>query len=88
MASSQPGRQFCHCCSAEISPQLPDYISPRCESGFIEELPEETRNTENSSNSATAPTDQNRQPLGSGQTKRKYTPFPPYKSQRNTEVQG
>ncbi|XP_036597388.1 E3 ubiquitin-protein ligase RNF126 isoform X1 [Trichosurus vulpecula] len=62
-ASPQPGRYFCHSCSAEISPRLPDYICPRCESGFIEELPEESRNTENSSNSATAPTDQNRQPF-------------------------
>uniref|UniRef100_A0A670K5A1 RING-type E3 ubiquitin transferase n=1 Tax=Podarcis muralis TaxID=64176 RepID=A0A670K5A1_PODMU len=42
-ASPQPGRYFCHCCSAEIAPRLPDYICPRCESGFIEELPEEPR---------------------------------------------
>ncbi|XP_014322668.1 E3 ubiquitin-protein ligase RNF126 isoform X4 [Myotis yumanensis] len=42
-ASPQPGRYFCHCCSVEIVPRLPDYICPRCESGFIEELPEETR---------------------------------------------
>ncbi|XP_066134405.1 E3 ubiquitin-protein ligase RNF126 isoform X8 [Saccopteryx bilineata] len=41
-ASPQPGRYFCHCCSVEIVPRLPDYICPRCESGFIEELPEET----------------------------------------------
>lgn len=40
-----------------------DYICPRCESGFIEELPEETRNTENGSAPSTAPTDQNRQPF-------------------------
>uniref|UniRef100_A0A8C3K5D9 RING-type E3 ubiquitin transferase n=1 Tax=Calidris pygmaea TaxID=425635 RepID=A0A8C3K5D9_9CHAR len=31
-ASPQPGRFFCHCCSAEIAPRLPDYICPRCES--------------------------------------------------------
>ncbi|XP_036604758.1 E3 ubiquitin-protein ligase RNF126-like [Trichosurus vulpecula] len=62
-ASPQPGRYFCHSFSTEISPRLPDYICPRCESGFIEELPEESRNTENSSNSATAPMDQNRQPF-------------------------
>ncbi|XP_075831709.1 E3 ubiquitin-protein ligase RNF126 isoform X3 [Microtus pennsylvanicus] len=62
-ASPQPGRYFCHCCSVEIVPRLPDYICPRCESGFIEELPEETRNTENGSAPSTASTDQNRQPF-------------------------
>nr|XP_040146739.1 E3 ubiquitin-protein ligase RNF126 isoform X1 [Ictidomys tridecemlineatus] len=40
-----------------------DYICPRCESGFIEELPEETRNTENGSAPSTAPADQSRQPF-------------------------
>ncbi|XP_037360789.1 E3 ubiquitin-protein ligase RNF126 isoform X1 [Talpa occidentalis] len=64
-ASPQPGRYFCHCCSVEIVPRLPDYICPRCESGFIEELPEETRSTENGSAPSTAPTDQSRQPFES-----------------------
>ncbi|XP_037850268.2 E3 ubiquitin-protein ligase RNF126 isoform X3 [Chlorocebus sabaeus] len=40
-----------------------DYICPRCESGFIEELPEETRSTENGSAASTAPTDQSRPPV-------------------------
>ncbi|XP_026941734.1 E3 ubiquitin-protein ligase RNF126 isoform X12 [Orcinus orca] len=62
-ASPQPGRYFCHCCSVEIVPRLPDYICPRCESGFIEELPEETRSAENGSAPSTAPTDQSRQPF-------------------------
>ncbi|KAM9245051.1 E3 ubiquitin-protein ligase RNF126 isoform 2-T2 [Dugong dugon] len=62
-ASPQPGRYFCHCCLVEIVPRLPDYICPRCESGFIEELLEETRNTESSPAPSTAPTDQSRQPL-------------------------
>lgn len=62
-ASPQPGRYFCHCCSVEIVPRLPDYICPRCESGFIEELPEETRSTENGSAPSTAPVDQSRQPM-------------------------
>ncbi|XP_076339506.1 E3 ubiquitin-protein ligase RNF115-like isoform X1 [Tachypleus tridentatus] len=31
-------RFFCHKCYAEISPVLPDYTCPRCQSGFIEEL--------------------------------------------------
>uniref|UniRef100_A0A8C8I7I5 RING-type E3 ubiquitin transferase n=1 Tax=Oncorhynchus tshawytscha TaxID=74940 RepID=A0A8C8I7I5_ONCTS len=38
-----PSRFFCHRCSEEISPRLPDYTCPRCESGFIEELLEERR---------------------------------------------
>uniref|UniRef100_A0A673TM61 Ring finger protein 126 n=1 Tax=Suricata suricatta TaxID=37032 RepID=A0A673TM61_SURSU len=40
-----------------------DYICPRCESGFIEELPEETRSTENGSAPSTAPSDQSRPPF-------------------------
>ncbi|XP_036090160.1 E3 ubiquitin-protein ligase RNF126 isoform X2 [Rousettus aegyptiacus] len=40
-----------------------DYICPRCESGFIEELPEETRSAENGSAPSTAPSDQSRQPF-------------------------
>ncbi|KAJ8777025.1 hypothetical protein J1605_014889 [Eschrichtius robustus] len=45
-------------------PLLPqDYICPRCESGFIEELPEETRSAENGSAPSTAPADQSRQPF-------------------------
>lgn len=45
------------------SPQ--DYTCPRCESGFIEELPEDTRSAENGSAPSTAPTDQSqsRQPF-------------------------
>uniref|UniRef100_A0A4W2DCB3 E3 ubiquitin-protein ligase RNF126 n=1 Tax=Bos indicus x Bos taurus TaxID=30522 RepID=A0A4W2DCB3_BOBOX len=38
-----------------------DYICPRCESGFIEELPEETRSAENGSAPSTASADQSRQ---------------------------
>ncbi|OXB61610.1 hypothetical protein ASZ78_006298 [Callipepla squamata] len=62
-ASPEPGRFFCHCCSAEIAPRLPDYICPRCESGFIEELPEEPRNTENETSSSASTSDQNRHPF-------------------------
>ncbi|XP_036873994.1 E3 ubiquitin-protein ligase RNF126 isoform X8 [Manis javanica] len=62
-ASPQPGRYFCHCCSVEIVPRLPDYICPRCESGFIEELPEASRSAENGSAPSTAPADQSRQPF-------------------------
>uniref|UniRef100_A0A023G8N6 RING-type E3 ubiquitin transferase n=1 Tax=Amblyomma triste TaxID=251400 RepID=A0A023G8N6_AMBTT len=31
-------RFFCHKCNQEINPVLPEYICPRCQSGFIEEL--------------------------------------------------
>ncbi|MGH0164397.1 UNVERIFIED_CONTAM: hypothetical protein FKN15_047430 [Acipenser sinensis] len=58
-APTRPGRFFCHRCSAEISPHLPDYTCPRCESGFIEELPEE-RSAENGSTSSASTSDQNR----------------------------
>ncbi|XP_078527410.1 E3 ubiquitin-protein ligase RNF115 [Lissotriton helveticus] len=35
-------RFFCHCCKGEVSPKLPEYICPRCESGFIEEVTEDS----------------------------------------------
>ncbi|KAK9957929.1 hypothetical protein ABG768_012126 [Culter alburnus] len=38
-AAPQP-RFFCHCCKGEIDPKLPEYVCPRCESGFIEEVSE------------------------------------------------
>ncbi|KAL2089923.1 hypothetical protein ACEWY4_014611 [Coilia grayii] len=63
MAEAPPcpsNRFFCHRCSTEISPRLPDYICPRCESGFIEELLEE-RGTENGTASSTSSNDQNQQ---------------------------
>ncbi|KTF95449.1 hypothetical protein cypCar_00018436 [Cyprinus carpio] len=42
MAESAAPRQrfFCHCCRAEIDPKLPEYVCPRCDSGFIEEVSE------------------------------------------------
>ncbi|XP_029562766.1 E3 ubiquitin-protein ligase RNF126 isoform X3 [Salmo trutta] len=55
-----PRQFFCHRCSEEISPRLPDYTCPRCESGFIEELPEE-RSSENGSTSTISSGDQNQQ---------------------------
>ncbi|CAB1314003.1 unnamed protein product [Coregonus sp. 'balchen'] len=57
-----PSRFFCHRCSEEISPRLPDYTCPRCESGFIEELLEERR-SENGSTSTISSGDQNQQPF-------------------------
>lgn len=61
-ALPEPGRFFCHSCSTEISPQLPDYTCPRCQSGFIEELPEQ-RNTNAETSSSTSGTEQNRDPF-------------------------
>ncbi|KAJ8277304.1 hypothetical protein GJAV_G00073770 [Gymnothorax javanicus] len=61
-APLRPNRFFCHRCSAEISPRLPDYTCPQCESGFIEELPEE-RSTENGSTSTASSADRNRHPF-------------------------
>ncbi|XP_069987411.1 E3 ubiquitin-protein ligase RNF126-B [Penaeus vannamei] len=36
--ASPSARFFCHKCNVEITPQLPEYVCPRCNSGFIEEL--------------------------------------------------
>ncbi|KAK1151583.1 E3 ubiquitin-protein ligase RNF115-like [Acipenser oxyrinchus oxyrinchus] len=35
-------RFFCHCCKGEVTPKLPEYICPRCESGFIEEVADDS----------------------------------------------
>lgn len=37
-------KYYCHKCSQEIDPVIPEYICPRCESGFIEELVQEPPN--------------------------------------------
>lgn len=57
-----PSRFFCHRCSAEISPRLPDYTCPRCDSGFIEELLEE-RSADNGSTSTISSGPQNQHPF-------------------------
>ncbi|XP_074119394.1 E3 ubiquitin-protein ligase RNF115 [Sminthopsis crassicaudata] len=41
-AAVPPHRFFCHCCKGEVSPKLPEYICPRCESGFIEEVTDDS----------------------------------------------
>nr|XP_061795794.1 E3 ubiquitin-protein ligase RNF126-like isoform X2 [Nerophis lumbriciformis] len=56
-ASTPSCRFFCHRCSTEISPRLPDFTCPLCDSGFIEELPDEPRN-ENSTPSTSSTNDQ------------------------------
>uniref|UniRef100_A0A3Q2UP70 RING-type E3 ubiquitin transferase n=1 Tax=Fundulus heteroclitus TaxID=8078 RepID=A0A3Q2UP70_FUNHE len=57
-----PSRFFCHRCSLEISPRLPEYMCPQCESGFIEELLEE-RSADNGSVSSISSGPQNQQPF-------------------------
>ncbi|XP_078412079.1 E3 ubiquitin-protein ligase RNF126 isoform X3 [Cetorhinus maximus] len=60
--ASSLSRYFCHRCSVEILPRLPEYTCPRCDSGFIEELLDQVpRNTENGSSSTASTSDQTRQ---------------------------
>ncbi|XP_073667733.1 E3 ubiquitin-protein ligase RNF115 isoform X3 [Paramisgurnus dabryanus] len=49
-AAVPPHRFFCHCCKGEVSPKLPEYICPRCDSGFIEEVTEDSSLLDSSSN--------------------------------------
>uniref|UniRef100_A0A674P0N7 RING-type E3 ubiquitin transferase n=1 Tax=Takifugu rubripes TaxID=31033 RepID=A0A674P0N7_TAKRU len=42
-AETPQHRFFCYCCKGETTPKLPDLVCPRCESGFIEEVTEDTR---------------------------------------------
>ncbi|XP_048881249.1 LOW QUALITY PROTEIN: E3 ubiquitin-protein ligase RNF115 [Brienomyrus brachyistius] len=46
-------RFFCHCCKGEVNPKLPEYICPRCESGFIEEVTEDSSLLEGGANGIT-----------------------------------
>ncbi|XP_017570866.1 E3 ubiquitin-protein ligase RNF115 isoform X2 [Pygocentrus nattereri] len=41
-AESPRHRFFCHCCKSEVEPKVPEYLCPRCESGFIEEVTEDS----------------------------------------------
>ncbi|KAM8794472.1 E3 ubiquitin-protein ligase RNF115 [Eudromia elegans] len=41
-AVSSQHRFFCHSCKGEVSPKLPEYTCPRCESGFIEEVTDDS----------------------------------------------
>ncbi|KAM3656988.1 E3 ubiquitin-protein ligase RNF115 isoform 2-T2 [Ammospiza maritima maritima] len=41
-AAVQQHRFFCHSCKGEVSPKLPEYTCPRCESGFIEEVTDDS----------------------------------------------
>ncbi|XP_054637765.1 E3 ubiquitin-protein ligase RNF115 isoform X1 [Dunckerocampus dactyliophorus] len=41
-AAVPPHRFFCHCCKGEVNPKLPEYVCPRCDSGFIEEVTDDS----------------------------------------------
>uniref|UniRef100_UPI0037E84250 E3 ubiquitin-protein ligase RNF115 n=1 Tax=Semicossyphus pulcher TaxID=241346 RepID=UPI0037E84250 len=41
-ADTPQHRFFCHCCKCETNPKLPDLVCPRCDSGFIEEVAEDS----------------------------------------------
>ncbi|XP_027141775.1 ring finger protein 115b isoform X1 [Larimichthys crocea] len=41
-AETPQHRFFCHCCKCETNPKLPDFVCPRCDSGFIEEVTEDS----------------------------------------------
>ncbi|XP_072139069.1 E3 ubiquitin-protein ligase RNF115 isoform X2 [Mobula birostris] len=41
-AAVSPLRFFCHCCKGEVCPKLPEYTCPQCESGFIEEVTDQS----------------------------------------------
>ncbi|KAI3360502.1 hypothetical protein L3Q82_002390 [Scortum barcoo] len=49
-AAVPPHRFFCHCCKGEVNPKLPEYICPRCDSGFIEEVTEDSSLLEGGAN--------------------------------------
>lgn len=51
-AAVPPHRFFCHCCKGEVNPKLPEYICPRCDSGFIEEVTEDSSLLEGGANGA------------------------------------
>ncbi|XP_074543483.1 E3 ubiquitin-protein ligase RNF115 [Halichoeres trimaculatus] len=41
-ADAPQHRFFCHCCKCETNPKFPDLVCPRCDSGFIEEVAEDS----------------------------------------------
>lgn len=51
-ASVDQPRYFCHKCASEIRPVLPNYLCPRCNSGFIEQIDESNDHSDGSSHSS------------------------------------
>ncbi|XP_058475280.1 E3 ubiquitin-protein ligase RNF115 isoform X1 [Solea solea] len=56
-AEATQHRFFCHCCKRETNPKLPDLVCPRCDSGFIEEVTEESSLLQDSTSSASEDSD-------------------------------
>lgn len=52
-AEPTPLRFFCYCCKSEIVPNLPDLVCPKCDSGFIEEVEENSRLLQNQNRTST-----------------------------------
>lgn len=53
-AEAPQHRFFCHCCKCETNPKLPDLVCPRCDSGFIEEVPEDSSLLQDTSTSSSS----------------------------------
>ncbi|KAM9340583.1 E3 ubiquitin-protein ligase RNF115 [Symphorus nematophorus] len=51
-AETPQHRFFCHCCKCETNPKLPDFVCPRCDSGFIEEVAENSSLLQDSTSAA------------------------------------
>ncbi|XP_032391202.1 E3 ubiquitin-protein ligase RNF115 [Etheostoma spectabile] len=51
-ADTPQHRFFCHCCKCETNPKIPDFVCPRCDSAFIEEVTEDSSLLENSRSGA------------------------------------
>ncbi|XP_049890403.1 E3 ubiquitin-protein ligase RNF115 isoform X2 [Epinephelus moara] len=51
-ADTPQHRFFCHCCKSETNPKLPDFVCPRCDSDFIEEVTEDSSLLQNNTSAA------------------------------------
>ncbi|XP_033492516.1 E3 ubiquitin-protein ligase RNF115 [Epinephelus lanceolatus] len=51
-ADTPQHRFFCHCCKCETNPKLPDFVCPRCDSDFIEEVTEDSSLLQNNTSAA------------------------------------
>ncbi|XP_020495928.1 E3 ubiquitin-protein ligase RNF115 isoform X2 [Labrus bergylta] len=51
-ADTPQHRFFCHCCKCETNPKLPDLVCSTCDSGFIEEVAEDSSLLQDSASSS------------------------------------
>nr|XP_046273992.1 E3 ubiquitin-protein ligase RNF115 isoform X2 [Scatophagus argus] len=56
-AETPQHRFFCHCCKCETNPKLPDFVCPTCDSGFIEEVTEDSSLLQDSASSSSEDSD-------------------------------